>query len=36
MEENIIRFHIPVHNVVFVEDLESLKKLLEDEQCLRL
>ena len=32
MEEDIVRFHIPVHNVVFIEDLEGLKQLLEDEE----
>lgn len=32
MEEDIVRFHISVHNVVFVEDLEGFKELLEDEE----
>ena len=33
-EKDIIRLQIPVHDVVLVENLEGLKKLLKDEQGL--
>ena len=30
MEENIIGFHIAMHDIVLVEDLEGLKKFLKN------
>ena len=32
MEENIIRFHIAMHDVIFIENLKRFQKLLKDEQ----
>jgi hypothetical protein len=34
VEEYIIRLKISVHDVVFIENLESLKKLFEDKESL--
>ena len=36
MEEYVIRLHIPVHDVVFVEYLEGLEELPENEEGLLL
>lgn len=33
MEKNIVGLHVPMHDVVFVENLESVEQLLEDEKC---
>lgn len=34
MKEYIVRFHVAVHDVVFIEDLEGLEELFEDEQSI--
>lgn len=34
MEENVIWLQIPMHNIILVEDLKSLKKLFEDQEGL--
>ncbi len=34
MKEYIVRFHVTVHDVVFIEDLEGLEELFEDEQSI--
>jgi hypothetical protein len=36
MEENIIGLHVPVHDVVLVENLEGIEQLLEDEESFSL
>ena len=35
MEEYVIGFHVPVHDIVLVENLEGLEKFLEDEEGFR-
>ena len=36
MEEYVIGFHVPVHDVVLVQNLEGLQKFLEDQKGFRL
>lgn len=36
MKENIIRFHIPMHNIVLIQYLKRILKLLKDQQSILL
>lgn len=36
MEKNIVRFHVSMHNIVFIKNLKRIKKLLKNKQSFRL
>ena len=33
MKENVVRLQVPMHNIVLIEHLKCLKKLLQNHHC---